>query len=76
MRGNGKLLYAPLLMALAASLTACASKSTPPAISSPRLPEMPQLSEPLPSEPYSKTVADDIQGWRKRLTGTSTTSER
>lgn len=65
-----KPLRSVMLLALALSLTACASKPpTPPAVS-PRLPPAPSLSTPIPSLSYSENAAAVIKSWRQRLTGT------
>ena len=61
---------APMLTALALSLTACASNPPMPPVESPRLPPPPSLSTPLPSVSYSLTAAGDIKAWRLQLMGT------
>lgn len=70
---NVKRPSALMLMLLAASLTGCGTTSPVYVTSSPQLPEMPQLSEPLPSELYSSSARRDIKCWRDVATGTSPT---
>lgn len=49
-------------------LTACATPSSTPTESA-RNPQPPQLSEPLPSESYSKRAAESIKSWAEKLIG-------
>lgn len=54
----------------ALSLTACGTNPPKPPADSLQLPPPPSLSTPLPSEPYSKTAAQRMEGWSKKLMGT------
>ena len=64
--------YAVILMALALSLTGCASRS--PALCQEQvLPAMPALSEPIPPVSYSLNVQRSLQTWREKLTATPVT---
>lgn len=58
-----------LLLALALSLTACATSSPPPA-QAVRLPARPALTEPIPPEPYSELVRRSLSSWAEQLTPT------
>ena len=60
-----------LLMALALSLTGCATPSPP--VIQPHLPAPPDLTQPPPPEPYSQSARRDIQTWRQKLTATPPT---
>lgn len=64
--------HSALLLALALSLTACAS-SLPPAPQPMQLPARPPLSEPPPSQPYSESAAKLLQKWADALTPTQPT---
>ena len=64
--------YAVILMALALSLTGCASRS--PALCQEQvLPAMPALSQPIPPVSYSLNVQRSLQTWREKLTATPVT---
>ena len=68
-----KSLFAPMLMALALSLTGCAlqPRAAPPlAVMCPANPAPPQISQPLPKESYSLSVQRRLQNWRERLEAT------
>jgi hypothetical protein len=67
------IVWTPLLLALL--LTGCATTSLPPS-KPPEIPPSPALSEPLPSLTYSEQWRLKVEEWRKRVTPTSTTSER
>ena len=63
-----------MLLALAMLLSGCGHQPTQPC--EPLvLPKRPALSEPLPSESYSKRAQQNIQNWQKRLDATSTISK-
>lgn len=65
---------APMLTALALSLSACATPSPPQAPPAPmRLPAPPPLTEPAPSPSYLETVQQTLKAWRQRLTATPAT---
>lgn len=67
-------LCALMLIALALSLTGCATPSPPEVIPTPlRLPAPPPLTEPPPPKSYSDSVRERLQIWRKRLTDTQAT---
>ena len=51
-------------------LTACVTNPPKPPADSLQLPPPPSLSTPLPSVSYSKTAAQRMEGWQKRLAGT------
>lgn len=63
-----------MLLPLAALLTACGTTLPNSAGNSPALPPRPAVSERMPSQTYSASAQQDIQNWRKRLTGTPVTS--
>lgn len=65
-----KSLRSVMLLALALSLTACATKPPTQPAESPRLPPPPSLSTPIPSLSYSESAAAVIKSWRQRLTDT------
>ena len=60
-----------LLLLLALSLTACATPS-PPAPAA-KLPARPELTEPIPREPYSEHVRALLKSWADALTATPPT---
>lgn len=62
-----------LPLALALSLTACATTSPQPAPVCPRFPTKPVLTEPLPSKPYSVSVQETLKAWREKLKATPLT---
>lgn len=71
-----KLLNKPivlLLIVLAMLLTGCAASSQTSSAICPALPQMPAVSEPIPSQSYSDSVSSDIEAWEKLVTGTSPT---
>ncbi len=70
---NAKMIYALLLMPLAASLTACVTTCPKPVETTTSYPAMPSLSEPLPSGKYSDSAQTDAKCYRSVVTGTSTT---
>lgn len=55
-------------------LTACGTSPQKVPADSPQLPPPPSLSTPLPSEPYSTTAVQRMQGWSKKLMGTQVMS--
>lgn len=59
-----------LLIVLAALLTGCAASSQTSSAICPALPQMPAVSEPIPSQPYSDSVSIDIAAWEKLVIGT------
>lgn len=63
-----KLGFGLMLLVLVLLLTACATPSSTPTESA-RNPQPPQLSEPLPSESYSKRAAESIKSWAEKLIG-------
>lgn len=65
-----KIVYAVILLLLAANLTACATSSPTLPVELPTLPPPPPLSTPLPSASYSLTAAEAIKNWRAKLMGT------
>ncbi|THJ36152.1 hypothetical protein E8K88_02490 [Lampropedia aestuarii] len=58
------------LLALAVSLTACASNSPMPSSDLPTLPPPPSLSTPAPQTSYSESAAANTQRWQKKLMDT------
>ena len=60
-----------MLITLALSLTACATPS-PPAPAA-KLPARPELTEPIPREPYSEHVRALLKSWADALTATPPT---
>ena len=70
---NAPKLPALMLIALALSLTACASTSQPPQAACPANPPVPALSEPIPPQTYSLSAQELIKAWRLRLTGSTPT---
>ena len=69
-----KLICAAALIVLVGLLTGCATNSQPSAVNCPTLPQMPLVSEPIPSQSYSETALQNIEAWRNRLIGTPRTS--
>jgi hypothetical protein len=65
-----------MLIALALSLTACATSSPPPVAVCPANPQPPALSEPMPAQTYSLSAQQLISAWRASLTATQTTPAR
>jgi len=65
-----------MLIALALSLTACATSSHPPVAVCPVNPPPPALSEPMPAQTYSLSAQQLISAWRASLTATQTTPAR
>ena len=59
-----------LLIALAVSVTACASNCLQPNGDLPTLPPSPSLSTPAPPTSYSDSAASDTRIWRSELMGT------
>ena len=55
-------------------LTGCAATSMPPSRPA-EIPPPPALTEQLPSQTYSETWRQRVEDWRRRVTGTSPTSE-
>jgi len=67
--------YAVILMALALSLTGCASRS--PALCQEQvLPAMPALSQPIPPVSYSLRVQQSLSKWEALLTESTQTGKR
>ena len=66
------LLLLPLIV-LVLNLMGCAGSSPALVIDCPAPPLTPSVSTPAPQTPYSASAQQDIQSWRKRLTGTLTT---
>ena len=56
-----------LLIALAASVTACASNCPMPTSDLLTLPPPPSSSTPQPSAAYSDSAASDMQSWQSEL---------
>lgn len=67
-------LFVTKLLVVASLLSAC---QTPPQRPSaePKPVTLPALTQPLPKISYSVSAGNDIEAWRKLLTGTSTTSK-
>ena len=59
-----------LLIALAVSVTACASNCPMPSSDLLTLPPPPSSSTPEPSEKYSDSAASDTQSWQSELMAT------
>ena len=59
-----------LLIALAVSVTACASNCPMPSSDLPTLPQAPSLSTPQPSTAYSDSAASDTQNWQREQMAT------
>ena len=73
MHAHAKPICVYLLMALALSLTGCASPSKSDPLPS-QLPPPPQLTTPLPQVNYSQSAQENIKRWREKLTVTPQTS--
>jgi hypothetical protein len=65
--------FAPLLLLLALSLSACQASLPKPTPASPSLPLRPSASTPQPQTPYSTTASERIKNWRQKLTDTQVT---
>ena len=59
-----------LLIALAVSVTACASNCPMPSSDLPTLPPVPASSTPQPSIAYSDSAASDTRSWQSELMDT------
>lgn len=70
---NVKLPCALLLIALALSLTGCATSSPRAGVICPALPAKPSASEPQPSVTYSESVQLLLKAWRAKLDATPLT---
>lgn len=71
MRENGRRRFATTLSMLALSLTACATRPTPPLpVECPKIPSPPAVTTPLPSHSYSESLGLKLKSWRERLMGT------
>jgi len=66
--------FALMLVMLLLLCSGCATQSVQPSTPD-KLPAMPQLREPLPSESYSKRVEESLSKWAGLLMGTSPTSK-
>ncbi len=73
-RKSVKLVSSVLLLPLLLSLTACATTSPVCVTNSVSYPEMPLLSEPIPSVSYSLNAQTNTRAWRQKLTATPLTS--
>jgi hypothetical protein len=73
----GSRVCASMLLALAASLTGCASQPAPPILAQEQWkpPVMPAIRQALPAESYSLSVQRNIFRWANELTDTPATSE-
>ena len=67
---QSKPLYKLLLLALAASATACASNCPMPSSELPALPPPPLQSTQQPPVSYSLSAQKKLQTWQQRLTAT------
>ena len=67
---QSKPLYKLLLLALAASATACASNCPMPSSELPALPPPPLQSTQQPPVSYSLSAETKLQNWRQKLTAT------
>lgn len=65
--------YVLTLIVLAVLLTGCGATLPPVVEPSTPLPSLPSVSEPQPSQTYSKSASEAIQKWRDRLTATPLT---
>ena len=70
MPSKSKPLCKLLLIALAASATACAHNCPMPSSDLLTLPPPPSLSTPQPSTAYSDSAASDMQSWQSELMAT------
>ena len=70
MPSKNKLLCKLLLIALAASVTACASNCPMPSSELLTLPPPPSESTPQPQTSYSDSAAKDIRNWQHELMDT------